>query len=237
MAFFLHKNIFTGSRTNSEHDAFYELNLRSIVSCSCILNGLKLIHLVNEYGCCALIRPLDLIFVHKFWMGKMAWNATTAYFVLIMKYWIFILCNSTNVTTLSSLCGPKVIRQPFALDRLKIAKKENTLYLIYMSDWDVAVAAFTLQSPEAKVNRLVIKPCVAFSPPGTDCCVLLILQNWFESFTKAKHLYARLKFTHENSPVDNLNIRYQSNETLGIRKSPLNSSMGSRLSSLNNSHR
>lgn len=46
----------------------------------------------------------------------------------------------------------KVIRQPFLTDRLKIAMKENTLYLIYLNEWDMATAAFTLQCTEARVN-------------------------------------------------------------------------------------
>lgn len=61
-----------------------------------------------------------------------------------------------------------------------------------------------------------------------------LAQNWFDAFTKAKHIYSRLK---QSSPFDNYNVKYHSTETLGIRKSPLNSSVGSRLSSLNNSHR
>ncbi|XP_055321220.1 pleckstrin homology domain-containing family G member 5 isoform X3 [Sitodiplosis mosellana] len=120
------------------------------------------------------------------------------------------------LTDLLLICKPiakkgmgnlKVIRQPFLTDRLKIAMKENTLYLIYLNDWELATSAFTLQCSEAR--------------------------NWFDAFTKAKHIYSRLK---QSSPFDSYNIRYHSTETLGIRKSPLNSSMGSRLSSLNNSH-
>lgn len=46
----------------------------------------------------------------------------------------------------------KVIRQPFLTDRLKIAMKENTLYLIYLNEWDMATAAFTLHCSEARVK-------------------------------------------------------------------------------------
>lgn len=63
-------------------------------------------------------------------------------------------------------------------------------------------------------------------------------QSWYDAITKAKHIYSRLK---QGSPWDGYNIKYysnnNSNEMLGVRKSPLNSSIGSRLSSLNNSHR
>lgn len=64
------------------------------------------------------------------------------------------------------------------------------------------------------------------------------IQSWYDAITKAKHIYSRLK---QGSPWDGYNIKYysnnNSNEMLGVRKSPLNSSIGSRLSSLNNSHR
>lgn len=55
----------------------------------------------------------------------------------------------------SFLSSSKVIRQPFLTDRLKIAMKENTLYLIYLNEWDMATAAFTLQCSEARVKHLL----------------------------------------------------------------------------------
>lgn len=45
-------------------------------------------------------------------------------------------------------------------DRLKIAIKENTLYLVYLNEWDTAIAAFTLACSEARVRY---KYCVKFS--------------------------------------------------------------------------
>lgn len=139
----------------------------------------------------------------------------------------------------SFLSSSKVIRQPFLTDRLKIAMKENTLYLIYLNEWDMATAAFTLQCSEARVKHLLLALLIKFSRTNIFYSKIFfhfafIKQNWFDAFTKAKHIYSRLK---QSSPFDNYNIRYHSTEMLGIRKSPLNSSMGSRISSLNNSHR
>lgn len=113
----------------------------------------------------------------------------------------------------------KVVRQPYMTDRLVVQIKEQTLYCCYLNDLSMVVAAFTLQGSKA--------------------------QNWYDSITKAKHIYTRLKqgiasdvrqygniinITNANS---NTNIN---NDSLSIRKSPLNSSIGSRVSSLNNSH-
>lgn len=56
-------------------------------------------------------------------------------------------------------------------------------------------------------------------------------RKWYDAITKAKHIYTRLK---QGSPWD-LNYTGTSN-TLQVKKSPLNSSIGSRVSSLNNSH-
>lgn len=49
----------------------------------------------------------------------------------------------------------KVIRQPFITDRLVIKVKENTLYSVYLNEFNVAVTAFTLQCPEAKVIKII----------------------------------------------------------------------------------
>lgn len=51
------------------------------------------------------------------------------------------------------ICFLKVIRQPFITDRLVIKVKENTLYSVYLNEFNVAVTAFTLQCPEAKVTN------------------------------------------------------------------------------------
>lgn len=97
----------------------------------------------------------------------------------------------------------QIVRQPYQTDRLQIKLKDNTLYCCYLNDYNLVVAAFTLQCSEAK--------------------------NWHDGITKAKHIYTRLK---QGSPWDG---NYATN-TLQVKKSPLNSSIGSRVSSLNNSH-
>ncbi|KAG4069026.1 hypothetical protein HA402_008337 [Bradysia odoriphaga] len=118
---------------------------------------------------------------------------------------ILLVCKTIAKKGLGTL---KVIRQPFITDRLVIKVKENTLYSVYLNEFNVAVTAFTLQCPEAK--------------------------SWHDAITKAKHIYSRLK---QGSSWDGYNIKYGSTtETLGVKKSPMNSSMGSRVSSLNNSH-
>lgn len=41
--------------------------------------------------------------------------------------------------------------------------KENTLYLIYLNEWDMASAAFTLQCSEARVkNDVFVSTIFAF---------------------------------------------------------------------------
>ncbi|XP_055588932.1 uncharacterized protein LOC129741244 isoform X2 [Uranotaenia lowii] len=117
----------------------------------------------------------------------------------------------------------KVVRQPYMTDRLVVQLKEQTLYCCYLNDLSMVVAAFTLQCSKA--------------------------QNWYDSITKAKHIFSRLKhgamtdFRQYSNLINissigsnnnsNINI---TNDNLSIRKSPLNSSIGSRVSSLNNSH-
>ncbi|XP_065085713.1 pleckstrin homology domain-containing family G member 5 isoform X3 [Ochlerotatus camptorhynchus] len=113
----------------------------------------------------------------------------------------------------------KVVRQPYMTDRLVVQIKEQTLFCCYLNELSMVVAAFTLQCSKA--------------------------QNWYDSITKAKHIYTRLKqgivadvrqygnIINIGSINSNMNIN---NDSLSIRKSPLNSSIGSRVSSLNNSH-
>ncbi|XP_031617991.1 pleckstrin homology domain-containing family G member 5-like isoform X2 [Contarinia nasturtii] len=119
----------------------------------------------------------------------------------------FLLTDLLLICKKKGMGNLKVIRQPYFTDRLKIQIKDSTLYLIYLNEWDLAISAFTLHCSD-------------------------VARNWFDALTKTKHIYSRLK---QSSPFDSYNIRY-STETLGVRKSPLNSTMGSRLSSLNNSH-
>lgn len=129
----------------------------------------------------------------------------------------------------------QVIRQPFMTDKLvvKLKEKENILHCVYLNEYNMAIAAFTLQSNEAK--------------------------SWFDGFTKAKHIYTRLR---QGSPfIESYTVKYpqptavtlanNSNQinvmtssvtninvidNLSVKKSPLTSSIGSRVSSLNNSH-
>lgn len=101
----------------------------------------------------------------------------------------------------------QVVRQPYQTDRLQIKLKDNTIYCCYLNDYNLVVAAFTLQCSEAR--------------------------NWYDSITKAKHIYTRLK--QGTGPWD-INYTGTTANTLQVKKSPLNSSIGSRVSSLNNSH-
>uniref|UniRef100_A0AAG5DRC6 DH domain-containing protein n=1 Tax=Anopheles atroparvus TaxID=41427 RepID=A0AAG5DRC6_ANOAO len=119
----------------------------------------------------------------------------------------------------------KIIRQPYMTDRLMVQLKDQTLYCCYMNELNMVVAAFSLQSPKA--------------------------QHWYDSITKVKHIYNRMKLgafsdvrqygniinisnsCNNSTSNSNMNIN---NDNLSIKKSPLNSSIGSRVSSLNNSH-
>lgn len=49
----------------------------------------------------------------------------------------------------------QIIRQPYALDKLKVRHKENTLYLLYLNEWKHAVNAFTLTCTEAPVSNVL----------------------------------------------------------------------------------
>ncbi|XP_052873511.1 pleckstrin homology domain-containing family G member 5 [Anopheles cruzii] len=119
----------------------------------------------------------------------------------------------------------KIIRQPYMTDRLIVQLKDQALLCCYVNDLNMIVGAFTLQSPKA--------------------------QHWHDSITKVKHIYNRMKqgtfsdvrqygniinisnSCNNSTSNSNMNIN---NDNLSIKKSPLNSSIGSRVSSLNNSH-
>ncbi|XP_058129775.1 uncharacterized protein LOC131285134 [Anopheles ziemanni] len=119
----------------------------------------------------------------------------------------------------------KIIRQPYMTDRLMVQLKDQTLYCCYLNELNMVVAAFSLQSPKA--------------------------QHWYDSITKVKHIYNRMKLgafgdvrqygniinisnsCNNSTSNSNMNIN---NDNPSIKKSPLNSSIGSRVSSLNNSH-
>ena len=78
----------------------------------------------------------------------------------------------------------KVIRQPFAIDRLVVAdcNKDNAassgLAVIYLNEYGVVSAAFTLHSPEVKVIKI-----------------------WKEQIAKAKETYEEAK-SSATMPVD-----------------------------------
>ncbi|XP_055387911.1 pleckstrin homology domain-containing family G member 5 [Condylostylus longicornis] len=123
---------------------------------------------------------------------------------------ILLICKTISKKNQGTL---KVIRQPYFTDRLVIKYKDNSLHCIYLNEFQVPTSAFSLQCSEAK--------------------------NWHDGITKAKHIYTRLK---QNIQLD-INLRGYNQSTsddnvniLCVRKSPLNSSKGSRISSLNNSH-
>uniref|UniRef100_A0A182W3X1 DH domain-containing protein n=1 Tax=Anopheles minimus TaxID=112268 RepID=A0A182W3X1_9DIPT len=119
----------------------------------------------------------------------------------------------------------KIVRQPYMTDRLMVQLKDQAIYCCYVNELNMVVAAFTLQSPKA--------------------------QHWYDSITKVKHIYNRMKHgtfgdvrqygniinisnsCNNSTSNSNMNIN---NDNLSIKKSPLNSSIGSRVSSLNNSH-
>ena len=103
--------------------------------------------------------------------------------------------------------------------------KDQAIYCCYVNELNMVVAAFTLQSAKA--------------------------QHWYDSITKVKHIYNRMKqgtfgdvrqygniinisnSCNNSTSNSNMNIN---NDNISIKKSPLNSSIGSRVSSLNNSH-
>uniref|UniRef100_A0A182PLU3 DH domain-containing protein n=1 Tax=Anopheles epiroticus TaxID=199890 RepID=A0A182PLU3_9DIPT len=119
----------------------------------------------------------------------------------------------------------KIVRQPYMTDRLMVQLKDQAIFCCYVNELNMVVAAFTLQSPKA--------------------------QHWYDSITKVKHIYNRMKqgtfgdvrqygniiniSNSCNNSTSNSNININ-NDNLSIKKSPLNSSIGSRVSSLNNSH-
>ncbi|XP_061511376.1 pleckstrin homology domain-containing family G member 5 isoform X4 [Anopheles gambiae] len=119
----------------------------------------------------------------------------------------------------------KIVRQPYMTDRLMVQLKDQAIYCCYVNELNMVVAAFTLQSAKA--------------------------QHWYDSITKVKHIYNRMKqgtfgdvrqygniinisnSCNNSTSNSNMNIN---NDNISIKKSPLNSSIGSRVSSLNNSH-
>ncbi|XP_075162525.1 uncharacterized protein LOC142235152 isoform X4 [Haematobia irritans] len=128
---------------------------------------------------------------------------------------ILLVCKSIAKKGLGTL---KVIRQPYLTDRLVVQHSNNILSCVYLNEFQVAVNAFTLQCSEAK--------------------------NWYEALKRAKMIYTRLKQSSNNSITMNWDtMRYGGSiisagtvDSLGVKKSPLNSSICSHVTSANNSH-
>ncbi|XP_036216592.2 serine-rich adhesin for platelets isoform X3 [Bactrocera oleae] len=124
---------------------------------------------------------------------------------------MLLVCKAIAKRGLGSL---KVIRQPYLTDRLVVQQSNNILNCIYLNEFQVVVTAFTLQCSEAK--------------------------NWCESIKRAKMIYTRLKQGTGN--WDNFRLGGGSGvsgntvDALGVKKSPMNSSICSHVSSANNSH-
>lgn len=74
----------------------------------------------------------------------------------------------------------QVIRQPFITDRLVIKVKDNTLYSVYLNEFNVAVAAFSLQCTEAKVIQI---------PLGMIIVYIFFLFYWFSIIYAYKHTH------------------------------------------------
>ncbi|XP_017841759.2 pleckstrin homology domain-containing family G member 5 isoform X4 [Drosophila busckii] len=107
----------------------------------------------------------------------------------------------------------KVIRQPFLTDHLIVhLSNNNTLNCVYLNEFQVATTAFTLQCSEAK--------------------------NWYDALWRAKTIYQRLKRGISGNAGDSFRFGATSatGDSLGVRKSPINSSICSHVSSANNSH-
>lgn len=105
----------------------------------------------------------------------------------------------------------KVIRQPYMTDRIVTQMKDNSIYCVYLNEFNTAVSAFTLQNVETKV-----------------------VKHWHDTLTKVKHIYTRLKLGNQ---LDELNLKQLNNNEniFDLRKSPQSSSFGSKGPSSNTS--
>ncbi|XP_030080989.1 uncharacterized protein LOC111601002 isoform X5 [Drosophila hydei] len=123
---------------------------------------------------------------------------------------ILLVCKGMAKKGLGAL---KVIRQPYLTDHLIVQlAHNNTLNCVYLNEFQVPTTGFTLQCIEAK--------------------------NWYDALRRAKTIYLKLKQGYGGDT-----IRYGGSATGGgtgdsllVRKSPINSSIGSHVSSANNSH-
>ncbi|XP_067643339.1 uncharacterized protein [Eurosta solidaginis] len=118
---------------------------------------------------------------------------------------MLLVCKAIAKRGLGSL---KVIRQPYLTDRLVVQQSNNILNCVYLNEFQVAITAFTLQCSEAK--------------------------NWYESLKRAKMIYTRLK-QGAGGNWDCFRLGGTTTDTLGIKKSPMNSSICSHVTSANNS--
>ncbi|XP_034482946.1 uncharacterized protein LOC117788320 isoform X2 [Drosophila innubila] len=126
---------------------------------------------------------------------------------------ILLVCKTIARKGLGAL---KVIRQPYLTDHLIVhLAPNNTLNCVYLNEFHVATTAFTLQCTEAK--------------------------NWYDALWRAKTIYQRLKRGISGNGADSFRFGGSgasgaTGDSLGVRKSPINSSMCSHVSSANNSH-
>ncbi|XP_070071166.1 rho guanine nucleotide exchange factor 5 isoform X1 [Drosophila takahashii] len=133
---------------------------------------------------------------------------------------LLLVCKTIAKRGLGAL---KVIRQPYLTDQLIVQlAPNNTLNCVYLNEFQVATTAFTLQCTEAK--------------------------NWYDAMWRAKTIYQRLKRGGAgggsgSGTVGGDSFRFGGSGTsggtadsLGVRKSPMNSSICSHVSSANNSH-
>ncbi|XP_065362388.1 rhoGEF domain-containing protein gxcJ-like isoform X2 [Calliphora vicina] len=120
---------------------------------------------------------------------------------------MLLVCKSIAKKGLGTL---KVIRQPYLTDRLIVQHSNNILSCVYLNEFQVAISAFTLQCTEAK--------------------------NWYEALKRAKMIYTRLKQSSLVNPWDSMRFVGSTADSLGVKKSPMNSSICSHVTSANNSH-
>ncbi|KAM7358760.1 uncharacterized protein ACRADG_003612 isoform 2-T2 [Cochliomyia hominivorax] len=120
---------------------------------------------------------------------------------------MLLVCKSIAKKGLGTL---KVIRQPYLTDRLIVQHSNNLLSCVYLNEFQVAISAFTLQCTEAK--------------------------NWYEALKRAKMIYTRLKQSSLMNPWDSIRYTGSTADSLGVKKSPMNSSICSHVTSANNSH-
>ncbi|XP_034657845.1 uncharacterized protein LOC117894746 isoform X2 [Drosophila subobscura] len=130
---------------------------------------------------------------------------------------LLLVCKTMAKRGLGAL---KVIRQPYLTDQLIVhMAPNNTLNCVYLNEFQVASTAFTLQCTEAK--------------------------NWYDAMWRAKTIYQRLKRGAGGGGGGTVGDSFRfggsgtsggTADSLGVRKSPMNSSICSHVSSANNSH-